>query len=269
MARLRISIRLNPGRNGVPLRKLALVSSQLLTFLESATIDLDLKSESEERPMWIASNFTNESVGFENEHSGIFKDYDAKLFGSGIEHLIEADPTKDEIIGRFKAPTIQHFAKIGEPLDSNEILKVGVFNGAGSVQWKDYTKQRSEDLVQSLTRRVKYIGTVFGELHAWYRNSNYITLRDLDTNELVRCNYNSEDYEKVYELWQDRTARIYIGGLVSADLTTRKIDSLKADRFRVVVPPTDEKFADAARELAEIYSEQSSDEFISSIRDDE
>ena len=269
MARLRISIRLNPGGTGVPLRKLALISNELSSFLEAATVDLKLKAQSDDRPIWIASNFTNESVGFVNENSGIFEGKDAELFSSEIEHLIDADPRKDEIIWRLKTPTIQHFAKIGESLDSDEILKVGIFNGDGSEQWKDYTKRRSEDLAQSRAQRIQYIGEVFGELHAWYRASDYITVRDLSTNELIRCNYNPQDHEKVYRLWQDRTARIHIGGLVFANLVTRRIESVNADHFQAVTPTTDEEFADAARELAKVYSERSSDEFDSLTRDDE
>ena len=219
----------------------------------------------------MASNFTNESVGFVNENSGIFEGKDAELFSSEIEHLIDADPRMDEIIWRLKTPTIQHFAKIGESLDSDEILKVGIFNGDGSEQWKDYTKRRSEDLAQSLAQHqhIQYIGEVFGELHAWYRASDYITVRDLNTNELIRCNYNPQDHEKVYRLWQDRTARIHIGGLVFANLVTRRIESVNADHFQAVTPTTDEEFADAARELVKVYSERSSDEFDSLTRDDE
>lgn len=269
MAKLRIRLKINPGRIGTPLKKFSLVSQDLHGFLRAAVYDLKLQEKDAD---WIAKDFANGSAEFTAENLGSFGVQEAQEFHSAVHKIVSFDPARERLDGPFKKSTLQQYTRIGAHLDADEYIEVGFYGELEKVQdWQRLSKRQSVEISESLLETIEYVGAVFGKIHALYKEASppYFNLRDLDTGGLVNCYYKVSHYGEVIEVLRDKDAFVHVGGLVRANMIKHEIESIMVDKLRLSTSFSEDEYRALLGSLPNITGDLSTKEFISRIRGDD
>lgn len=78
-----------------------------------------------------------------------------------------------------------------------------------------------------------YFGSVLGAINAWYTGSSppYFNIRAIGSDSLVKCFYRPADHDTVHRLLKRRNAKVYVGGFVTFNMLTRRVEEVSAERF--------------------------------------
>jgi len=275
MARLRIKLELNPGGDGIRLDKLASVSGEIEKFLRSLAEDCGAKVEPGE---WVARRFYNSSVGAEVEHIGkSVEPIVMRRFNEGVRVFTKFRADRDHLNGQYRAETIKRFVEIGSKLDTDEVVRIGLFDDSESDTseqsadrapvWELITKRAAVD-VDEATRPIEYQGSVQGRLTNWHRDSEFVQVRDGVTQALFRCNYASTLYDTIYKAYKDRKAIVHISGRIKCDRLTGHPMEMWASSIDIFPPLSDAEFRSLAGAAPDFIGSVSAVEFLNELRDD-
>ena len=64
---------------------------------------------------------------------------------------------------------------------------------------------------------IYYQGSIQGSLGTWYKESNFIYVRDSVFGVLVKCVYRSDMYDMIYRFYKDKRAVVHVTGAVKSD----------------------------------------------------
>lgn len=224
MPRLRIKLELNPGGEGVRLDKLSGIAGEVEKFLRSLANDCGALVNTGE---WIAHGFYNSSVGAEIEHFGSVPQAVFEKFNEGVSFFANYKPNGDWSARQYSESTVQHFVDIGTKLDAGEVVKLGLFNGDDDVdaQWQQIAKRVTSDVEDAALRPVTFHGSVQGRLGTWFKESDFIYIRDAVTETLVKCFYKADSYDMIYRYYRDKGAVVHVSGQIKAErLSGRPIE---------------------------------------------
>lgn len=271
MARLRIRVKVSPGRLGAPLQKLSSITNDLHSFLKSVSDDMDIDTSGEE---WIAIGFGDGSAIFTATNTGSYEIHKAELFHSEIKALVKHDPVRQRLNGKLSHTTVSKYAAIGSHLDPDEHIDLGFFESdkdSEPQEWGKVSRNITEGLVAKLVSERQYLGAVFGKIHALYKEVDgpHFTLREVDKGDLVRCYFKDKDYDEVICLLTNKNAYIHVGGMVFANLITGKIESIQAEKYSVAKGIADEDIKSLKGSIPDLTGDLSTEEFLKRFRQDD
>jgi len=271
MATFRLRFKLNPGRPGVGLAKLSKQSESIEMFLRSLAADLGIGDAPN---MWIAKDFKNGSCISTAEHQAVIDVEAASKFNDGVEYLSTFKSNGRRTLPSYiSAATVGRFAAIRHGLDVGEPIGLATFNlQTGRLnRWHKVDRQHFDEVAASVDSEVTYIGTVMGATHDWVKGAKepYITIRDLNTSELIRCTYADNDYPRVAKLFANKSAIVIVSGVVLYNRITGKTEVTKATSFDLAPDISQEEFEQFFGCAPSLTGDLSTDDFIRDGRNDE
>jgi hypothetical protein len=225
MSYLKLRITLNKGKRGISLDKLEHIVEELRRFLSSVGDDIDLV----EPASWVGVDFKNSSLEFTSEYVLPVDTIKLTRFNGAITTL-----ARSEFPPSLRSSTSEHFFNIASMLDSNENADISVFS-------EDETP-----LVFEINRRTatlarfldvapfrQTVGAVQGKIHSLYKEAHppYFMLRELSTENLIKCVYEVEDYPAIIKALENKDQVLHIRGTVVTDTRERNIDHLTVNQI--------------------------------------
>lgn len=230
-APLRMRMELNKGRVGIPLRKLAEVARETERFLDMLCAD---SSIAESSGKWLARNFNEGSLSYDVEFHGHATDDQVLLARTSLTKIASGDITPKARPPHIRKETLVQFGKLANHIDIDEKISMAVYkNGEAKAEvWHDFTKQRLEAIAEELLGTIKYYGSIQGRIHALYKESDYISVRNLVDSSLVRCVYRPQQYRDVYAALNQKDAIVHIAGMMIAGRIDKKIEEMTIDKIK-------------------------------------
>ncbi len=229
MTEINVLIKVNPGREGVPMKKLASIYEDVHRFFIQSLSDLGAA------PKNISlHNFHNSSVVCRACLSGDLEEGTAKAFSGEFLRLIRLDPLREQWDGQLSTKSLSVYSEIGRHLDSDEYLEFALADSANDVDyesadWIKVSKSQTARVAELLTRSITYFGAIYGKVHALYKESSnpHFSVREAINGTLVSCYYNEDQYPEVLDLLNDKDAFVHVSGLIYADNVNAEIKSLQ------------------------------------------
>jgi hypothetical protein len=234
MSHVRVRFKLNPGRDGIALGKLSKQSENIENFLRSISADLGIPNEPGQ---WLAKDFKNGSVFTTTEHQAVVDASLAADFNGLLIDLIKHKPKLTQAPSKISLATLERFADLRSCLELDEAIGIGLFepDTDKKPKWFNVSRLHLEDIAASVEAETTYVGAVIGETHEWNKGAKqpYIIIRDIASEELVKCSYRDSDYKKVASLFDSKDAVITVYGTIVFNRITGKSEVVSADDFEV------------------------------------
>lgn len=270
MARLKLRIRFNPGRTGAPMDRLGEFATQTEKFLRSLAADLGVVSK---KGHWLATNFGNESVGFDSEFADALQEAEA-IKGVEALELILGEHTLSAIErGIVSYGTIAEFSRIGKSLSPDDHFMIGVYPSAEAdgPDWKKVTYRKTAELRQILDMPYRTTGSVQGLFHSWHQGAEepFFNVRELSTGNLIHCEYAPDLYSKIHTATELKDTVVLVSGDIRWDRATNLIVTLSTTDIEAVKPLLPHEFETLSGSAPQFTGAMTTDEYISWIRGDE
>lgn len=268
MTRIRLKIELNPGGMGVRLDKLAKISEEIEKFLRALAKDVGTAPQIGD---FLARDFRDGSFHSMIEYVHNVEPAAATKFNDGLLFFSNFKENQN-INGAFAPETIRQFIEIGEALETDEVIKLGVISPDGApenAEWKSISKITTLNVDNAFNQDYSYEGAIQGRLGAWYKESNYFYLRDQSTRELVKCVYRERMYDQIYRLFEDKDAIVNVTGKVKAKRATGKIDEIRVSWVKSYARLSNSEFDKLFGLAPDITGEMSSSDYIDKMRNGE
>lgn len=232
MAKLKIRVELNKGREGMPLEKLIARAEHLVGFLSNLAKDLGLGGA---QPVWLAEEFDNGSVDFDCRLDSELDEVLVEKGCSALDHYFGGTPLDPLIALKIRPGTKAQFRKLTSSLDLDERIFVSVYGkGSGELgPWRELTASTatSSDLETELGR--SYHGEIQGVVAALFKESAYhLWVRELSTDRRIKCFFKKELYTEAIRALNDPESVVFIDGEVTEDSETGEINVIHADHIR-------------------------------------
>jgi hypothetical protein len=232
MARIKIRIELNRGREGILPRKLIAHTERLEEFLKSLANDLNVPREKNE---WLAKDFENGSCLYTLELQAVENAAKVAEFNSRFRGLTSYSPESDTPPTGVSELTLLKYSDLRESLDVDEPIRFGIYEGEDKPDWITGSRTQMQEVADSTNVRAEYIGSVMGIVHELNKGANppYIKVRDLVSGDLIRCDYQNKDYDHVVALVKKRDAVVNVYGLITVNRLTKRVELVKATLFEL------------------------------------
>ena len=242
MARLRIRLKLNPGREGIAMGKLSQQLANVEAFLRSLASDLGVDDSPNS---WLASKFANGSVFTTSEYQAVVDVVVAEDFNRSILALSNTRSGIAAVPAFVSSATVERFSNLRQSLDADERIGLGIYQSDDSkVSWTFVNRVQLEEIARSIDTETIYIGSIIGRTHEWNKGADkpYLIVREISKGELVKCSYNDRDYNKVARLFNNKSAIVVIQGRISFNRITSKSEMTGAEQFDFAPEFSDEDF---------------------------
>ncbi len=265
MTRIRLKIELNPGGVGVRLDKLAKISTEVEKFIRLLASDAGVTPQPGEL---LARDFYEGSFGSVIEYVHNVEPSAAVKFNQGLRFFADFE-SGDHINGEYSAATVRQFIEMGTVIDNDEVVRLGIIDPdepEESTDWKSVTKITTLNVDAVFHQEYKYDGALQGKLGTWYKDSNYFNLRELSSNELVKCFYGVTLYDQIYRLYEDKDAVVNLSGAVTADRATGRITEVRVNWAKSYPKLSDVEFNRLFGLAPDLTGDLSTTDFIDKIR---
>lgn len=270
MARLKIRIRFNPGRTGAPMDRLGEFTSQTEKFLRSLAADLGVDAK---KGLWLASQFSNESVGFDSEFADAMRDAEAVKGIEALEVILGENTLAAIERGLVSYGTVAEFSRIGKALAPDDYFLMGVYHASevDAPDLKRVTYKKTAELRQLLEMPISSSGTIQGVMHSWHQGATepFFNVRELSTGNLVRCEYAPDKYAKIHLATKEQDTVVLVYGDMEWDRATNQIVTLQVTDIEAVKPLLPAEFETMVGSAPNFTGAMTTAEYISWIRGDE
>ena len=235
MAQLKIRLELQRASKGVEMSKLERLSKEAQKLLRALGDDLGIPTNG----TWVAQNFYDQGVGFDASYQNSDVDaLQAERYIHVLDQTLTVNQEKDWTVSGVSTKTLIQSARLARVAGEDEIVRVGLSNGAPTVQWRALAKSRAHALVEHFDNVVEYRGMLQGVIHNWFKEAEppYVKLRDLATGELVDCEYEPSQYDDVHKALHRQEAVVIVAGWIHAKRSTRTVESLRIERIKASDP---------------------------------
>jgi hypothetical protein len=242
MARIRFKIELNPGGTGIRLDKLAKITSELEKFVRQLAKDSGAEATTGE---WVAKDFYNSSVGAVVEYVGLVDPAVVSRFNTGVRFFSGFQAKHADRMSRYSPETIKRFVDIGEVIDVDERVKIGLLDEEISDQveaWVEINRSTTLAVDEIAKQSIVWRGSIQGAIGTWYKESNYFNLKDFVHGNNVRCFYPPSRYEDVHALFKNKDAVVNVEGEIKSDVATGTAREIRVSNWIEVPQLTDEEF---------------------------
>jgi hypothetical protein len=225
MSQLKLRITLNKGKRGIPLSKLELLVEEMRKFLTSMGEDFELV----EPTNWAGVDFRNSSLEFTSEYQlpvGMDK---LVRFNGAVRTL-----TRSEFPSSLQSSTSEHFFKIANMLDSDEVADIAVFEENGTpVQFEISRRTASLAWFIDVLPYRETNGAIQGQIHSLYKESKppHFMLRELSTGNLIKCEYEVTEYPAIVQALKNKDQVLHVSGTIITKTRERNIDHIKVKQI--------------------------------------
>ena len=235
MALLRVRIELKRDGKGIELPKLAELSREGQKLLRMVAEDSELPQQG----TWVAQDFYNQGIGFDALYEQTDVDeQQANAYLRLLDHVVTAGPESNWHIPGVRPATLVQSARVAKVAGEHELVRLGVYNGGPSVQWKPPAKTRAEMIIEHFESVIEYRGMVQGIIHSLYKESQppYFDIRDIASGDLIKCYYSVPQYRDVHAVLQRREAVVIVAGWIRAKRLDREIQDLRVEQIQSTDP---------------------------------
>lgn len=266
MATIRFRIKVNPGRRGAPLKKLAQIYDDLGSFLSSAAGDIGVPVGS-----FLLCDFQNSSVEATVEAEVDSDESAVHEYTAEIRNLIKFQGHAQKWRGRLKPKTLKHYVAIGSHLDYDEHIEFGFAANEPAWSWERIEKEQTKTVSDTLQELLEYVGAIIGLPHTWYKESDepHFNVRDIETDVLIPCYYRPEHHASVVSLFEKQRAMAHISGVVTANSLDGTIERINLEQCEPIDSFTNEQLNLLTQNSIDVTDGRESAEYIRSIRDRE
>lgn len=270
MAQIKLRIELNKGRTGAPLDKLGDIARQMDRFLQSLATDLRLSIRTGE---WLAVNFKNGSVSWDAAYQTEVSDAELRHFNECIEFVTDYDPETEGTNGLISDATLLEFGRIGERIDPDEIIGVGIYPTDAQrkrLRWRRIEYRGASRIRRAIETPIQSYGSIQGEMHSLVKGAAdpYFQIREFASTQLIRCYYKTDLYADIYRALEHRNAVVHATGYMHLDRSRRAVQEMRVERLDKVEPLTEDEFLSLFGAAPDITGDMSTNDFISQIRED-
>jgi hypothetical protein len=270
MARLKLRIRFNPGRTGAPLDRLGEFTSQTERFLRSLAADLGVESK---KGFWLASQFSNESVGFDSEFAEAMRDAEAVKGVEALEVILGENTLAAIERGLVSYGTVAEFSRIGKALAPDDYFLMGVYHASevDPPDLKKVTYKKTAELRQILEAPFNSSGSIQGVMHSWHQGADepFFNVRELSTGNLIRCEYSTDMHAKIHIATKEKDMVVLVYGDMQWDRATNLIIALQVTDIEAIKPLRPAEFETMVGSAPNFTGAMTTAEYISWIRGDE
>lgn len=262
MKKVKLKVRLNKGKRGISLKKMVSITDEICAFLDLFCKDLSIDIPMEN---WLATEPNKSSFAYTVESTSEIDEEKEKEFNTSFIDLAK----HLKINGRLGKPTYYQYSKIVVPADPDDTVEFGLFDDEDSSQeWFELTKSQSEEIKSTVQNTIEERGAIQGTFHAWYLKSipPHFTIRELSTEKLVNCYYESKFHNVIHSLTENPNGVIHVSGLITWDALANKMISIKAEKFESAIGFSDQDFEKFFGCAPDITGEMSTGEYINHIR---
>lgn len=208
MSELRVKIKLNKGRHGIPLQKLADVAKETEKFLEDFGHDLHLGNGE-----WLAEKFKNGSLSFDLVNPVpdlpepvIHQAYEA------LKHVTDIKTSPESLAFGVRKSTLLQFAKIALPLSDDDSVEFGIYNSSSRPKIRTLTKRRAITIQKKISQTMRQYGAIRGRIIALFNSSCKLWVQDILTGEQITCIFEPQIYSNVMQIMRTRDAIVTVEG---------------------------------------------------------
>jgi hypothetical protein len=267
VARLKFKLEINPGGHGVRLDKLGKISDVAERFFRSLVEDSGATLGIGDL---VASDFYDSSFGSTVEAVRDVAPEVVATFDIGIEFFSAFDGEKSKHIpANLTSRTIKRFVELGEQMESDEAIKIGLFkNGDASPRWEKLTKASTVLMKNVLEAPYYYKGSLQGNLGTWYKESSYFNLREMAGHRIVKCHYQADMYPAVYAAFEDREAVVHVIGDITAERLSGDPTDMSVSELKIYPRLSDSEFNSIASSVPDFLSDESVISYLDRTRRD-
>jgi hypothetical protein len=268
MAQLKLRIELNKGREGAPLDKLGDITRQMEKFLRALSDDLKLETKKGE---WLGQNFRNGSVSYDACYQVDVPDSKIRHFNQCIEFVADYDPDAEGINGLVSDATLMEFGRLGERIDPDETIGLGIYSpDRKRLKWRRVEYRKASKIRQAMEFPIQSYGSVQGVFHAWLKEAQhpFFQLRELATENLVKCFYEDGLYSQIVEGLKRRVSVVHVSGHMKLDRTKRAIDEMRVDRLDKIEEMSEDEFRSFFGSSPKFTGDTTTQQFIDLVRQD-
>lgn len=268
MAQIKLRIEMNKGRAGAPLEKLGHITQQIDKFLRSLATDLNIEAK---RGEWLALNFRNGSISYDAAYQVEVPDSKVKFFNQCVEFIADYDPDAEGSNGLVSDATLMEYARLGERIDPDETISLGIYTpDRKRLKWRRVEYRKASRIRQAIEVPINSYGSVQGALHSLFKEAErpFFQLRELSTDNLVRCFYDDGLYGQIIDGLRHRAAIVHASGQMKFDRAKRVIGEMRVDRLDRVEPLTDDEFRSVFGMAPFLTGDLTTQQYIDDMRDD-
>jgi hypothetical protein len=240
MQNLRLRVKLNKGRRGVPLDKLEKFVAEMRKFLAQIGDDLAIPDSKE----WVGVDFENSSLAFTNENLLPVSPEKAGRFNESVLAL-----SRSEFPPFIQQSTANQFFRMASYFGPNDTADIAVFDERDTPLWVEISAKTAVLARQQniLPYRVAQ-GAIQGIIHNVFVEAEkpYFTLRELSSQKLVKCFYGQDDYAAVWETLKSPGQIVHVRGTIVTETQKRNIDHITVSN---IIPAEPYSYADVERFL--------------------
>lgn len=269
MAQIKLRIEINKGRTGAPLEKLGDISRQMEKFLRALASDMTLEVK---RGEWLAVNFKNGSVSYDASFQDDVTDSVFRHFNRCVEFVTDFDPETDGTNGLVSDATLLEYGRIGEHIDPDEVIGIGLYTGSARTpkKWRQINYRRASRIRNAMEAPIRSYGSIQGILHAWFKEAHnpYFQVRELSSDQLVKCIYDSALYPTIVDAVKERSAVVYATGHLKLDRAKRAVDEMLVERIDRIDRISESEFRNFFGAAPNMTGDLTTDQFLSNVRAD-
>jgi hypothetical protein len=236
MAHLRVRVELQRPSRGIEMSKLEKLSKEAQRVLRSLGEDLRIPSAG----TWVAQEFYNQGLGFDAVYETTdVDDLQVDQYVHALDDVSVVDESKRWEVPGVSARTIVASAHLARLADDGETVRIGIYNdNSPEVTWRPLIKSRAEAIIEHYEETISYRGMLQGIIHSLYKESDppYFDLRDIASRDLVKCEYEADQYDLVYAALKDKRAVVLVAGWINTRRSDRAISKVRVERIQPTTP---------------------------------
>lgn len=238
MAKLRFRIELNKGGVGVSMSKLASITAETEKFLQMLVSDIVIEDINGQ---WIAKDFDNNSVDFNNEYVGVVTIPDELHFNEAVDFITAEEIDFNNKPAKIRSATLLQYSNIAKSIGADEAIVFGIFNGNGDglKAYRSLSKQHASDIQQKLKSNdiIEYLGSIQGVIHSVITEGNNTSfkIRGLYSGNLITCFYNKSQYNNIVSILKKQGATVHVQGWIKGSQAEQKPLYMQVDKIEPAV----------------------------------
>ena len=238
-----------------------------LAYLKSLSADLGLPPE---QSLWVAKEFRNGSLIYTAENLYNVEPELVEKANAATSAISSCKGKRERVPAFVSEQTIGNFAAMRAPFARDDVVRVGPVGIDNKAKWASVSYLAFDAIARMIEGKVSYVGSVIGSTYEWNKGARdpYIVVRDLATNDLVKCTYKKDDYAKVRALFDRETDTVIVYGVVIYDRILDKTEITHATDFESIQPLADTEISALFGSLPKLTGSMSSAEYVRQFREE-
>jgi hypothetical protein len=262
MTKIRVPMVLNKGKRGIPLHKLSGIVKETENFLGMLAEDIGLSGD---KNQWLGFDFKSSSVSFTAEYTPPVETPTARQFANYFD-----DIRRGKYVQEVRSGTRYQYAKIAEQLEEDDVVEFGIYKDPEGLiaDFLQLSKRDVPMIIGEIQRAVESYGSVQGVIHSIYMGSRprHFFIRELSTNNLIKCIYSSEQYPELMKVLQKESIVVHVHGEIKTDMINLEIEQMDMLQIEASDKLSDKEFEEFFGSCPNLTGKLSTQDFINQVR---